>query len=84
MRHTCINIVISKKSQGPYTLLFIWGKFAETFLYIKEQLSDIKFKIKFFLNIFVYFPKMHKTVFDLYKGKLIFALVSSQFCFLTG
>ena len=70
-----------QKITGPLYIIFLCGKFAETFLYIKEQLSEIKFKMKFFKNIFLYFPKMHKTVFDLYKGKKIFVLVSFQFGF---
>ena len=84
--HACIThasiLSFSKNHRALILYFFVCGKFAETFLYIKEQLSEIKFKMKFLKYFFcTYFPKMHKTVFDLYKGKKIFVLVSFQFGF---
>ena len=62
--HACIThasiLSFSKNHRALIHYFFLCGKFAETFLYIKEQLSEIKFKMKFFKIFFCIFQKCTK------------------------
>ena len=58
-----------QKSQGPWQLIFFVLNVEKPSLYIREQWPKIKVEKK--KNNNNYFPKISKTVFDLYKGKII-------------
>ena len=62
-----------QKITGTFKLIFLFY-LHKPFLYIEEQLQKIKLEIKFFYYFFLLFPKISKTVFDLYKGKNNFVL----------
>ena len=51
--------------------IFLW-KLLDTFLIRQRTIYKKKIWIFFLFNIQFYFPKMGKTVFDLYKFKIIF------------
>ena len=82
--HACIThasiLSFSKNHRALIHYFFFCGKFAETFLYIKEQLSEIKFKMKFLKIFFCIFQKCTKQ-FLICTRKKIFVLVSFQFGF---
>ena len=61
-------------AQQSFNLKIIAGTlFIHQWTFDKNKIGN-----KILLNIFFYFPKMGKTVFDLYKGYIMFSSVSLQ------
>ena len=65
------KVFIFKKLQGPLKGIIFSENLQNPSLYIKEQSPIIKFEIKSCL-IFLKFPKIAKTVFDLKNSKTKF------------
>ena len=83
--HACIThasiLSFSKNHRALIHYFFFVWKICRNLLIHQRTIVRNKIQNEIFKNIFLYFPKMHKTVFDLYKGKKIFVLVSFQFGF---